>query len=58
MKGKEEEKKRLIESGPLTPTTRFFKKEEHIEHENSIGKSTSKLMRKESLEVGNSDYRK
>ena len=50
-------KKRMVESGSLTPITNYFKKEEQMEHRNSIGKSTSNMMEKELLEVGNSDYR-
>ena len=48
-------KKKLVELGPLVPITRFFKKEEQVEHENYSGKSNSNLKTKENLEVGNSD---
>ena len=54
---KERVKKRMIESGSLTPITNFFKKEDNqIEHKKLNGKSSTKLMGKETFEVGSSDY--
>ena len=47
----------MIESGSLTPITNFFKKEDNqIEHKKLNGKSSTKLMGKETFEVGSSDY--
>ena len=50
-------KKRMIESGSLTPITNFFKKEENQTEQRKLnGKSTRKSMGKETFEIRNSDY--